>query len=210
MKNIDYRLYLATDDYYLDRSGIDGVIEQVLAAGTGVLQYRAKTRSSRQMLQEAGKLKVLSQKYKVPLIINDRLDIALAVEADGLHVGQDDLPLVAARALFPGRIIGVSATSYEQGREALLQGADYIGVGPVFATTTKKDAKAVCGLTVVARLRAEFPSARIVGIGGIGPANVDQVAAAGADGAAVISAIFDSGDPADAARRIIQAFKLQD
>jgi thiamine-phosphate pyrophosphorylase len=210
MKNIDYRLYLATDDYYLDKSDAWGVIEQALAAGAGVLQYRAKGRSSRQMLQEAGRLKILGSKYKVPLIVNDRLDIALAVEADGLHLGQDDLPLTEARKFFTGGIIGVSATCYEQGREALLQGADYIGVGPVFATTTKKDAKPVCGLTVIERLKAEFPAALIVGIGGIAPANVAQVAAAGADGAAVISAIFDSNNPGEAARLIVAAFRQAD
>jgi thiamine-phosphate pyrophosphorylase len=206
MKNIDYRLYLATDDYYLDKSGVYGLIEQALAAGAGVLQYRAKGRSSRQMLQEAERLKALSRKYKVPLIINDRLDIALAVEADGLHLGQDDLPLATARKFFGNRIIGVSANCYEDGRDALLQGADYVGVGPVFATATKKDAKPPCGLAAITRLKKEFPAARVVGIGGIAPVNVAEVAAAGADGAAVISAVFDSNDPSDAARRLIQAF----
>ena len=210
MKNIDYRVYLATDDYYLDKSDIFALIERSLAAGVGVLQYRAKNRSGRQMLKEAETLKVLCRKYNVPLIINDRLDIALAVEADGLHLGQDDLPLASARALFGDRIIGVSATCYEEGREALLQGADYVGVGPVFATTTKKDAKPPCGLTAIARLRAEFPAALVVGIGGIAPANAAQVAAAGADGAAVISAVFDSSDPQDTVRRLVQTFRRLD
>jgi len=210
MKNIDYKVYLATDDYYLDKSDIFALIERSLAAGVGVLQYRAKNRSGRQMLKEAETLKVLCRKYNVPLIINDRLDIALAVEADGLHLGQDDLPLASARALFGDGIIGVSATCYEEGREALLQGADYVGVGPVFATTTKKDAKPPCGLSAIARLRAEFPAALVVGIGGISPANAAQVAAAGADGAAVISAVFDSSDPQDTVRRLVQTFRRLD
>lgn len=207
MRNLDYRLYLCTDDLYLDRSDIWTIIEQSVAAGAGILQYRAKNRSSRRMLEEAEKMKRLCSKYGIPLIINDRLDIALAVDADGLHLGQDDLPLATARALFPGKIIGVSATCYEEGREALLQGADYIGVGPVYATATKKDAKQPCGLEAISRLRGEYPAAIIVGIGGIAPDNVNEVACAGADGAAVISAVFDSPDLKDSVRRLVGAFQ---
>ena len=158
------------------------------------------------MLQEALQLKQMCEKYRVPFIVNDRLDIALAVDADGLHLGQDDLPLAEARRFF-SKVIGVSATCYEEGREAILAGADYVGVGPVFATATKKDAKPPCGLAAIERLRAEFPAACVVAIGGIAPTNVAQVVAGGADGVCIISAIFDSSNPAEAVRLFARAFK---
>ena len=206
MKRIDYSVYLVTDDLYLNRDGIFQVIEQTLQSGVTLLQYRAKERSGREMLREAKLLRELTRKHDAPFIINDRLDIALAVEAEGLHLGQEDLPLEVARKYLGNKIIGVSATCFEEARQAFLQGADYVGVGPVFPTLTKKDAKPPCGLTELQRLKSEFPSVPWVAIGGIDLNNVHEVIRAGADGAAIISAILGSDDPCGAVRRFAQQF----
>jgi thiamine-phosphate pyrophosphorylase len=206
MKPIDYSVYLVTDDSYLNRDGFYQVVELALQNGVTLLQYRSKERSGREMLREAKLLRELTRKHDTPFIINDRLDIALAVDADGLHLGQEDLPLVVARKHLGKKIIGVSATCYEEAQKAVLQGADYVGVGPVFPTLTKKDAKPPCGLTELQRLKSEFPQVPWVAIGGIDLNNVHEVIRAGADGAAIISAILGSDDPCGAVRRFAQQF----
>jgi thiamine-phosphate pyrophosphorylase len=205
-KEIDYSVYLVTDDYYLNMDGVHQVIEMALQNGVTLMQYRAKEYSSRKMLQDARILRELCWKYDVPLIVNDRLDIALAVDADGLHVGQDDLPLDVVRRYIGKKIIGVSATSYEEAKDAILQGADYVGVGPVFPTLTKKDAKPVCGMEVIRKLKREFPGAPLIAIGGIDLANIKQVIEAGVDGVAIISAILGSEDKSAAVRQFAQIF----
>lgn len=206
MKPIDYSVYLVTDDSYLNRDGFYQVVELALQNGVTLLQYRAKERSGREMLREAKQLRELTRKHDAPLIINDRLDIALAVDADGLHLGQDDLPLEVARKHLGKKIIGVSATCYEEARKAVLQGADYVGVGPVFPTLTKKDAKLPCGLTELQRLKQDFPATPLVAIGGIDLNNVHEVIRAGADGAAIVSAILGSKDQRGAVRQFARIF----
>lgn len=203
-KEINYKLYLVTDDYYLNSRDSFTVIEECLKAGVTMLQYRAKTKSSREMLKEAEQLKELTLKYQIPLIINDRLDIALAVEAEGVHLGQNDLPLTVAQKYMPNKIIGVSATSLEEGREAILQGADYVGVGPVFPTTTKKDAKPALGLKVIQDLKSEFPTAKLVAIGGISLDNAKDVINTGVNGLAIISAILGCSNPGEAVRSFLE------
>ncbi|ABO49135.1 thiamine-phosphate diphosphorylase [Desulforamulus reducens MI-1] len=204
MKDIDYGLYLITDDFYLNQRGILAVIEECLKAGVTMLQYRAKEKSSREMLKEAEKLKELALKYQVPFIINDRLDIALAVQADGVHLGQSDLPFTVAKGLMADRIIGVSATSYEEGREAIQQGADYVGVGPVFPTATKKDAKPPLGIEVIRQLKGDFPKAKLVAIGGISLDNASEVVNSGADGLAIISAILGASEPGERVKQFLK------
>ena len=206
VKEIDYSIYLVTDDYYLNMDGVYRVIELALQNGVTLLQYRAKEYSSRKMLRDAKLLKELSRKYDVPLIVNDRLDIALAVDADGLHVGQDDLPMDVARRYLGEKIIGVSATCYDEAKEAVLLGADYVGVGPVFPTLTKKDAKPPCGLEEMQRLKKDFPGTPLIAIGGIDLTNIKDVIKAGIDGAAIISAIFGSSDTSGAVRQFAQIF----
>lgn len=203
---IDYSIYLVTDDYYLNVDGSYQVIELAMQAGVTLLQYRAKEKAGRDMLREAIILRELSRKYKVPLIINDRMDIALAVEADGLHLGQDDLPLPVARKYMGDKIIGVSATSYDEACSAIRQGADYVGVGPVFPTATKKDAKPACGLADIQRIKQEFPAIPLVAIGGINLDNISQVIQAGSDGAAIISCVFSSDNPGGVVRRFARLF----
>jgi thiamine-phosphate pyrophosphorylase len=205
-KSIDYSIYLVTDDYYLNIDGSYQVIELAMQAGVTLLQYRAKEKTGRDMLREAIVLRELSKKYKVPLIINDRMDIALAVEAEGLHLGQDDLPLSVARKYMGDKIIGVSATTYDEACSAIRQGADYVGAGPVFPTSTKKDAKPACGLADIQRIKQEFPAIPLVAIGGINPNNLSQVIQAGGNGAAVISCVFSSDNPAGVVRQFARLF----
>jgi thiamine-phosphate pyrophosphorylase len=198
-KKFDYRVYLVTDDIYLQGPGCFGILEECLAAGVTVVQYRAKSKSGREMLRDAQQVKLLTDRYQVPLIINDRIDLAMAVDADGVHLGQSDLPYVVARKLLGDeKEIGLSSTSYEEGRAAILAGADCIGVGPIYPTPTKKDAKPPCGLTVLNRLKAEFPAVPMIAIGGISLDNASLVVGAGANGLAIISAILGSPNPAAA------------
>ena len=206
MGKVDYSIYLVTDDYYLNMEGVYGVIELALQNGVTLLQYRAKEYGSRKMLGEAKSLRELSRKYDVPLIVNDRLDIALAVDADGLHLGQDDLPMDVARKYLGKKIIGVSATCYEEAQEAVLLGADYVGIGPVFPTLTKKDAKPPCGLEDVQRLKKNFPDTPLIAIGGIDLNNIKELVKTGIDGVAIISAIFGSSDTSGAVRQFVRIF----
>lgn len=203
LKTADYSLYLITDDVYLGNPDIFIVIEDCIQAGITALQYRAKNKTGREMFKECEKLRELTRRYDIPLIVNDRLDLALAVDADGVHLGQEDLTFETAKKYMGDRIIGISATTYAEGQEAILKSADYIGVGPVFVTSTKKDANSPCGLETLSRLKAEYPGAGIVAIGGIDLNNAAGVLKAGADGLAIISAILGNPNPAGT----VQQFK---
>jgi thiamine-phosphate diphosphorylase len=199
---IDYSLYLVTDrPLCRDRSLLE-VVAAAVSGGATVVQLREKHCPTGEFILLARQLKKLLQGSGVPLVINDRLDVALAVEADGLHLGQQDMDIADARRLAgPGLIIGVSAESFDDALRAEREGADYIGISPVFATTTKKDAAMPLGLEGVRRIRAAV-RLPLVGIGGINVENVASVIAAGADGAAVVSAIVAAASPGDAARAL--------
>ena len=186
----NWRIYLVTDDVLSKgRSHIE-VAEQALAGGADVIQLRDKNASSKKLYEQAIKIRELTRSCKKTFIINDRLDIALACQADGLHVGQDDLPASVARKLLPDNmILGVSATTLEEAIQAEKDGADYLGVGPVYeARGTKPDAKAPLGLSLLTQVRqnCHIP---IVAIGGINPQNIADVLHHGADCAAVVSCI---------------------
>jgi thiamine-phosphate diphosphorylase len=198
-----WRLHVITDaEASRGRTHLQ-VAEAAIAGGADVLQLRDKEASTGRLYREAVQLRRLTRDAKVPFIVNDRLDIALAVDADGLHVGQSDLPAsVARRLLGPGRILGVSAETVEEAVQAEKDGADYLGVGPVFeARGTKPDTGEPMGLDCIARIRrhCRLP---IVAIGGINAGNARKVLEAGADGAAVISAIVSADDISLAARRL--------
>lgn len=198
-KKLDYHIYLLTDDVYLQGPEWLTALEACLVAGVTAVQYRAKQKTGRAMLKDAEQVKRLTERYQVPLIINDRIDLAMAVDAEGVHLGQSDLPYAVARRLLgEKKEIGLSSSSYEEGKASILAGADCIGVGPIYPTPTKKDAKPPCGLTNLSRLKAEFPTATLIAIGGISLANAAPVLAAGADGLAIISAILGNSDPAAA------------
>lgn len=189
----DYSIYLVTDDGCLQGRALIDCVREALEGGVTLVQYRAKTASSAEMYAEALQLKALCDSFNVPLIINDRLDIAIAVGAAGVHLGQDDLPCAAARKLLgEDYIIGVSAHNPAEAKTALQSGADYLGCGAVFGTATKADVKKLGteGLTAICREKV-LP---VVGIGGVTADNYREVRAAGADGAAIVSGILAQPD----------------
>lgn len=197
----DYSIYLVTDDGCLQGRALLDCVREALEGGVTLVQYRAKTASSAEMYDEALQLKALCDSFKVPLIINDRLDIAMAVGAAGVHLGQDDLPCAAARRILgEDYIIGVSAHNPAEVAEALQSGADYLGCGAVFGTATKADVKKLGtdGLAAICKAKG-LP---VVGIGGVTADNYREVRAAGADGAAIVSGILAQPDISATVRAI--------
>lgn len=189
----DYSIYLVTDDGCLQGRALLDCVREALEGGVTLVQYRAKTASSAEMYNEALQLKAMCDSFKVPLIINDRLDIAMAVGAAGVHLGQDDLPCAAARRILgEDYIIGVSAHNPAEAKAALQSGADYLGCGAVFGTATKADVKKLGtdGLAAICKAKG-LP---VVGIGGVTADNYREVRAAGADGAAIVSGILAQPD----------------
>ena len=189
----DYSIYLVTDDGCLQGRVLLDCVREALEGGVTLVQYRAKTASSAEMYAEALQLKALCDSFNVPLIINDRLDIAMAVGAAGVHLGQDDLPCAAARKLLgEDYIIGVSAHNPAEAKAALESGADYLGCGAVFGTATKADVQKLGtdGLAAICKAKG-LP---VVGIGGVTADNYREVRAAGADGAAIVSGILAQPD----------------
>lgn len=189
----NYSIYLVTDDGCLQGRELLDCVREALEGGVTLVQYRAKTASSAEMYAEALQLKALCDSFNVPLIINDRLDIAMAVGAAGVHLGQDDLPCAAARKLLgEDYIIGVSAHNPAEAKAALQSGADYLGCGAVFGTATKADVKKLGtdGLAAICKAKG-LP---VVGIGGVTADNYREVRAAGADGAAIVSGILAQPD----------------
>lgn len=196
---IDYSLYLVTDrDLSCGRSTVE-VVEAAVAGGVSCVQLREKHCSTREFITHARALKPFLKSKQIPLIINDRLDVALAVEADGLHLGQEDMTISDARTISgTSLIIGISAESVDDAIRAEKEGADYIGISPVFATPTKTDTSPPLGLEGVKTIR-KMIAIPIVGIGGINRHNALSVINAGADGIAVVSAIVGAKNPKDAA-----------
>lgn len=189
----DYSIYLVTDDGCLQGRALIDCVREALEGGVTLVQYRAKTASSAEMYDEALQLKALCDSFNVPLIINDRLDIAMAVGAAGVHLGQDDLPCAAARKILgEDYIIGVSAHNPAEAKAALQSGADYLGCGAVFGTATKADVQKLGteGLAAICKAKG-LP---VVGIGGVTADNYREVRAAGADGAAIVSGILAQPD----------------
>jgi thiamine-phosphate pyrophosphorylase len=196
-----WRLYVITDERLGRGRSHFEIAEAAIRGGADVIQLRDKTASSRRLYDIALQLRLLTREAKVPFIVNDRLDIALAADADGVHIGREDLPApVARRILGPGKILGVSAETVEEALTAEREGADYLGVGPVFeARGTKPDAGAPLGLDLIARIRRDC-RLPIVAIGGIHAENARSVRDAGANAAAVISAVASADDVEQAAR----------
>ena len=190
---IDYSIYLLTDDACLKGRPLLACVEQALQGGVTLVQYRSKFKDGGPMYEEALNLKALCDSYNVPLIINDRVDVALAVGAAGVHVGQDDLPCSVVRALAgEDFVIGVSAHNPEEARSAMADGADYLGCGAVFGTATKPGV-AKLGLANLQAIRS-VATIPMVGIGGVNASNYAEVLATGANGAAIISGILAAED----------------
>lgn len=198
---INYSIYLVTDHNCLGGRDFLACIEDALRGGVTLVQLREKNVDGGIFLQKALAVKKLCDKYKVPLLINDRIDIALACEAAGVHLGQNDIPPAIARDLLgPDAIIGVSAHNCEEALAAEKDGADYLGVGAVFPTNSKDDASEV-GLNMLKEIR-KISKLPIVGIGGIKAQNYVQVRAAGAQGAAIISGILGAENIEDEVKKI--------
>lgn len=201
---IDLSLYLVTDRSLSNGRSIEWIVEEAVRGGVTMVQLREKDCSTREFIELAIHLKQKLQSLNVPLIINDRLDIALAANADGLHIGQNDMPYeIARRLLGPHKIIGLSVENMQQAREANNIDVDYIGISPVFGTPTKTDTASPFGLEGVQQVML-FTKHPAVAIGGINLDNVAGIVQAGANGIAVVSAICSANDPQQAARQLTQ------
>jgi thiamine-phosphate pyrophosphorylase len=208
MKNIiDYSLYLVTDQKLcLGRELIEVVMEAV-AGGVSIVQIREKDSDTRDFFQLAMAMKKELDKTGVPLIINDRVDVAMAIDADGVHVGQTDLPCAVAREMIgPEKILGVSINTFEQVDEAHKLNIDYLSLSPVFPTPTKPDTTPAFGIEGLKKAR-QMTSRPLMTIGGINKTNLKDIVDAGMDGVAVVSAICSAPSPGMAARELAEIIR---
>src|SRR5262245_19726791 len=195
-------LYAILDPEQIKGQATETALRELLEGGVKLIQLRAKAMTPVDFLRLACTTRTLTRAYACSLIINDRVDIALACEADGVHLGQEDLPLPAARKVMGDRIIGISTHSTEQAKEAEDAEADYIGFGPMFGTTTKATGYSSRGPAMLRQVR-EAVKVPIVAIGGITEGNVNEVWQAGADAAAIISDLLGADDITDKVKRIL-------
>jgi thiamine-phosphate pyrophosphorylase len=208
LRRIDWRLCFIADSEAAAGKNLLRLIEQAAGGGATLVQLRGKAWTDRDFLALAARAGELLRPRRILLIINDRADIARAAAADGVHLGQTDLPVAAARKILGrGPLIGVSAGTVREAREAETAGADYLGVGPVFSTPSKDNAGAPLGLAGLRRIRREV-RLPILAIGGIDAGNASAVVRAGADGVAVISAVTAAADPGQAATQIIESIGI--
>jgi thiamine-phosphate pyrophosphorylase len=198
-----YQLCLVTGSALANGRSLAAIVAAAVKGGVTLVQLREKMASTRAFIEQARVLKRLLAPLRVPLLINDRIDVALAAGADGAHVGQQDMPVALARRLLgPAAIIGLSITELGQVRDRDVELADYLGVGPIFAQSTKLDATPPLGLDGLAEVR-RATGKPIVAIGGVSAANAAAVRSAGADGIAVVSAIMGADDPRAAAAGLV-------
>lgn len=199
-------LYAVTDRAWTQEVTLEEQVEEALKAGVTCLQLREKNIPKEEFLAETVRIGELTRKYQVPFIINDDVEIALKCDADGVHVGQTDLDVVRAREILgENKIIGVSVQTKEQAILAWEQGADYLGVGAVFSTATKQDAKEVSFETL--RDICEAVEIPVVAIGGIQLDNIQQLKSSGIQGVAVVSAIFGNKDIKEATKKLLTGVK---
>ena len=199
MKKIG-RFHVLTDTVLQGRLSHVELAELAIAGGADAIQFRQKGGATREMIRVAEQMRALCQKAGVTFVVNDRVDVAIASHADGVHLGQDDFPIPLARELLGEEaIIGGSASSMEEARKCLSEGADYIGFGPVYPTTSKEDAGPVGGLGLLKQIVEGIPLP-IIAIGGVTRDNVPVVMQTGVHGIAVISAVCCQKDPREAAR----------
>lgn len=196
-------VYLVTDRPLCLGRPLTSVVADAVRAGVACVQLREKTASTREFLTQALTLKQVLASTGIPLIINDRVDIALAAGAHGVHLGQTDMPYETARKLLgPRAVIGLSVETWADVTAAQDLDVDYLGVSPIFATPTKTDTKAAWGLDGLARVRA-YSRHPLVAIGGLNEANAREIIAAGADAVAVVSAVCSADDPYTATRDLV-------
>ncbi len=200
---IDLRLCVITDAGMAANTPIEQIVVSAIRGGTTLIQYREKDACVRDKYERAAALCRVVKQTGVPFIVNDHADLALAVEADGVHLGQDDLPpAVARRILGDGSILGVSVGSVAEARRAEQDGADYLSVGPLFPTMTKLDAGEAINRKLVTEI-VKTAALPVIAIGGIDATNASEVMRLGVDGVAVISAVMTADDPMSAARQIL-------
>lgn len=202
MLSFDLSLYLVTDRSLSLGRSLQEVVEEAVKGGVTMVQLREKDCTTRQFYDLAMQMKACLKPYSVPLIINDRLDIALACDAEGLHIGQSDMPYIVARKLFgKDKIIGLSVESIQDAIDANTLDVDYIGISPVFSTPTKIDTALALGLDGVREI-TKISCHPSVGIGGINNSNAQDIIKAGAGGLSVVSAIMSATDPKDSAMQL--------
>ncbi len=198
MKNIDTTLYFITDSTGLSEAEFLRITEAALKGGATILQLREKEKNVREYIDLAEKVHKITQKYNVPLIIDDRVDVALAVDAEGIHVGQSDMPVYMARKLMgEKKIIGATAKTVLQAEEAYRQGADYLGVGAIFPTTTK--VKTVITSVEILKDICDAVPIHVNAIGGLNSDNIDVLKGVPVSGICVVSAIMKAENPEEAA-----------
>lgn len=207
MKSFDLSLYLVTDHSLALGRSLKEVVSEAAKGGVTMVQLREKEYTTKEFYEQAISLKKCLEPYKIPLIINDRLDIALACDAEGLHIGQKDMPYDVARRLFgKNKIIGLSVESIEDVLVANQLDIDYIGISPVFGTPTKTDTAPALGLEGVSKISkiSRHPS---VGIGGINRTNAADIIHSGANGIAVVSAIMSADNPQEEAEKLVRIIR---
>lgn len=205
MKNFDSTLYFITDSTGLDEEVFLQKVESALKGGVTLLQIREKHKSTREYIELANKVHNITKKYNVPLIVDDRLDVAMAVDAEGVHLGQSDMPIKTARKLFgEDKIIGATTKTVEQAKEAYEQSADYLGVGAIYPTTTK----VVTILTSTETLNDICNTVPIPvnAIGGLNKDNIDVLKGISISGICAVSAIMKADSPEKAARELKETF----
>lgn len=200
-------LYLVTDRDLCTHHSLNSVIEASVRGGVSIVQLREKSASTKEFIQLALEIKNILEKTNIPLLINDRIDVALAVGADGVHLGQSDMPAdIARKILGENAIIGLSIESFEQINEIpLAANINYIGVSPIFETPTKTDTKGAFGIQGLGQIR-KMTSLPLVAIGGINESNAESVIRAGADSLAIVSYLCSSKNPEESAKRLLSFF----
>lgn len=204
-EDIDYSVYLVTDRRDKTDEEFLNIIEEAIKGGTTIVQLREKTASTKEFYDLALRVKEITSRYGVPLLINDRIDIALAVDSEGVHIGQDDMPADIAREIIgEDKILGISASTVEEAKKAEKDSADYIGSGAVFPTATKDNADSVSKDELKEIVDSiDIP---IVAIGGITVENASTLKDSGIDGFSVVSAIMSADDPRDASRKLKEIY----
>lgn len=207
MRREDLRLYLVTDRPLSLGRDIDWIVEEAVKGGATMVQLREKDCSTREFIELAAKLKETLKPLGVPLLINDRIDVALAIDADGVHIGQSDMPYETARKLLgPDKIIGLSVENMDDIRVANGLDVDYVGISPVYSTHTKTDTAAPFGLDGL-REAVKLSIHPTVAIGGMNMKTAKDVMTCGTDGIAVVSAIVSADSPCEAARNLLEVMK---
>ena len=196
-------LYVILDEDLLGPSRLERALEGAMLGGADAIQLRAKHLSRRAYYETASDLLSMTRHHGIPMFINDYLDVAIALGADGIHLGQNDLPCIAAKRIAPpGMLVGISTHSVAEAQKAASDGADYVAIGSVFPTSTKQNPEAIIGTAMVSEVSSVVGDKPLIAIGGIGAANVGDVIRAGADAVAVASAVVAADDPRAAAREL--------